>query len=68
MRKTKSWRTSAVGYALLAVTAAQIASNPKALLREDNLTETVTQVTQALIGLGFIKAADHNSKETKKEN
>lgn len=52
--KLRNWRTSLTGWAVLALTGAQIVADPKRALEE----HTINSVVQGLVGVGLIKAAD----------
>lgn len=65
MLKKKSWRTTLLGWAALAVLGVQIAANPKALLQKDNLDQAAGQVSTALVATGLLKAADEEAQDKK---
>lgn len=67
MKKTKSWRTSLLGWAALGLLGVQIAANPTALLKKDNLDQAVGQISTALVATGLLKAADDAAKQDKQK-
>jgi hypothetical protein len=67
MKKTKSWRTSLLGWAALGLLGVQIAANPTALLQKDKLDQAIGQVSTALVATGLLKAADDAAKQDKQQ-
>lgn len=67
MKKTKSWRTSLLGWAALGLLGVQIAANPTALLKKETLDQAVGQISTALVATGLLKAADDAAKQDKQK-
>lgn len=67
MKKTKSWRTSLLGWAALGLLGVQIAANPTALLQKETLDQAVGQLSTALVATGLLKAADDAAKQDKQK-
>ncbi len=59
MNKKRNWKTTLLGYLILATTGLQIAQNPQKVLEQS----TFETIVGGLAGVGLIQAADSKKEE-----